>query len=96
VAAGDLHESIQPAAQGIGHLFSGRYKALPVEGSGNGYLKTACDYVHLNPVRAKLLRAEQALECFRWSSYGLYLVAFGLERARPRYFPLPLTKSARF
>ena len=29
----------------FGHLFSGRYKALLVEGSGNGYLKTVCDYV---------------------------------------------------
>ena len=38
-----------------GHLFAGRYKALVVEGSGNGYLRTVCDYVHLNPVRAKLL-----------------------------------------
>jgi REP element-mobilizing transposase RayT len=28
-----------------GHLFSGRYKALLVDGSGNGYLKTVCDYV---------------------------------------------------
>ena len=32
-----------------GHVFSGRYKALIVEGSGNSYLKTVCDYVHLNP-----------------------------------------------
>jgi putative transposase len=31
-----------------GHLFAGRYKALVVEGSGNGYLRTACDNVHLN------------------------------------------------
>ena len=31
-----------------GHVFSGRYKAQLVEGSGNGYLRTACDYVHLN------------------------------------------------
>jgi len=38
----------------FGHLFSGRYQALPVDGSGSGYLRTACDYVHLNPVRAKL------------------------------------------
>ena len=44
-----------------GHLFSGRYKALIVDGSGNGYLKTVCDYVHLNPARAKLLGREQAL-----------------------------------
>ena len=41
----------------FGHLFSGRYKALIVDGSGNGYLKTVCDYVHLNPARAKLLHA---------------------------------------
>jgi putative transposase len=57
----------------FGHLFSGRYKALIVEGSGNGYLKTVCDYVHLNPVRAKLLRAEQSLREYRWSSWPEYL-----------------------
>jgi putative transposase len=56
-----------------GHLFAGRYKALIVEGSGDGYLQTVCDYVHLNPVRAKLLKPEQALETFKWSSYPLYL-----------------------
>ena len=39
----------------FGHLFSGRYKALLVDGSGDGYLKTVCDYVHLNPARAQLL-----------------------------------------
>src|SRR2546427_56650 len=48
----------------FGHLFSGRYKALVVDGSGNGYLKTVCDYVHLNPMRAKVLKAEQRLEEF--------------------------------
>ena len=38
-----------------GHLFAGRYKALVVDGSGNGYLRTVGDYVHLNPVRARLI-----------------------------------------
>jgi putative transposase len=57
----------------FGHLFSGRYKALVVDGSGNGYLKTVCDYVHLNPVRAKLLRSEQKLHGYPWSSYREYL-----------------------
>jgi REP element-mobilizing transposase RayT len=57
----------------FGHLFSGRYKALPIDGSGTGYLKTACDYVHLNPVRAGLLQPEQPLESFPWSSYAQYL-----------------------
>ena len=57
----------------FGHLFSGRYKALIVDGSGSGYLKTVCDYVHLNPVRAKLLNAGQALRNYRWSSWPEYL-----------------------
>jgi len=57
----------------FGHLFSGRYKSLIVDGSGNGYLRTVCDYVHLNPVRAKLLRPEQKLGRYRWSSYREYL-----------------------
>src|SRR5437762_13365425 len=57
----------------LGHLFSGRYKALIVEGSGNGYLKAVCDYVHLNPARAKLLRSEQALREYRWSSWPEHL-----------------------
>ena len=57
----------------FGHLFSGRYKALLVDGSRKGYLKTVCDYVHLNSARAKLIKRGQSLEHFRWSSYPLYL-----------------------
>lgn len=57
----------------FGHLFSGRYKALIVDGSGDGYLRTVCDYVHLNPVRAKLLAQEQPLSDYSWSSYPKYL-----------------------
>ena len=59
----------------FGHVFSGRYKALVVDGSGNGYLRTVCDYVHLNPVRARLLGPEQRLLEYPWSSFGLYLAA---------------------
>src|ERR1035437_10133803 len=57
----------------FGHLFSGRYKSLIVDGSGTGYLRTVCDYVHLNPVRAKLLRPEQKLRDFAWSSWPEFL-----------------------
>ncbi len=57
----------------FGHLFSGRYKAVIVDNSGDGYLHAVCDYVHLNPVRAKLLEAEEPLRGYRWSSYGEYL-----------------------
>lgn len=42
----------------FGHLFSGRYKALVVDRASPGYLKTVCDYMHMNPVRAKLLSAK--------------------------------------
>jgi putative transposase len=59
----------------FGHLFSGRYKSLLVDGSGNGYLKTVCDYVHLNPARAKLLKRDQPLSVFAWSSWPTYLAA---------------------
>ena len=29
----------------FGHLFSGRYKGPVIDGSGDGYLRTACDYM---------------------------------------------------
>ena len=58
-----------------GHVFSGRYKALIVDGSGNSYLRTACDYVHLNPVRAKLLGADDRLLGYPWSSFAWYVAA---------------------
>ena len=57
----------------FGHLFSGRYKSLLVDGSGTGYLKAVSDYVHLNPVRAKLLQPAQRLAEYRWSSWPEYL-----------------------
>jgi REP element-mobilizing transposase RayT len=64
----------------FGHLFSGRYKALIVDGSGNGYLKTVCDYVHLNPARSRgggMLTPEQPLREYRWSSWPEYLKSPG-------------------
>jgi REP element-mobilizing transposase RayT len=58
-----------------GHLFSGRYKSLIVDGSENFYFRTVCDYVHLNPARAGLLSEEQPLSAYPWSSFPLYLSA---------------------
>ncbi len=59
----------------FGHLFSGRYKSLFVDGSGSGYLKSVCDYVHLNPARAKRVNADRPLRGFVWSSWPAYLWA---------------------
>ena len=55
-----------------GHLFAGRYKSLLVDGSDSEYLRTVCDYVHLNPVRARLLGKGERLHKYPWSSYPNY------------------------
>lgn len=52
-----------------GHLFQGRYKALPVD--QGEYFRTVADYIHLNPVRAHAFDLEQGtLTDFKWSSYS--------------------------
>ncbi|MBX9743213.1 MAG: transposase [Chthoniobacterales bacterium] len=56
-----------------GHLFAGRYKSLIVDGSDDDYLRKVCDYVHLNPARAGLLKNGALLESFPWSSFSEYL-----------------------
>jgi putative transposase len=56
-----------------GHLFSGRYKSIVVDEAQDGYLRRVCDYTHLNPVRAKIVGEQDALESYAWSSYPLYL-----------------------
>ena len=57
----------------FGHVFSGRYKAVLVQHDGGDYFRTACDYVHLNPVRAKLLSPQERMLSYPWSSLGWYL-----------------------
>ena len=60
----------------VGHLFQGRYKSIVVE--AEGYLLSLSRYVHLNPVRGKLLGRGDPLErrkrlrSWRWSSYRSY------------------------
>ena len=55
-----------------GHLFQGRYKAIPVE-PGSGYFPAVATYIHLNPVRMKGFDFEHSrLADCRWSSYPAY------------------------
>lgn len=56
-----------------GHLFGGRYKAQLIDERSSGYLRCACDYVHLNPLRVGLIKAGRQLESYPWSSYPAYL-----------------------
>jgi REP element-mobilizing transposase RayT len=52
-----------------GRLFGDRYKAVPVEGEGY-YYETLLDYIHLNPVRARLIKpgSGQSVLDYPWSS----------------------------
>ena len=50
-----------------GHLFQGRYKAILID--KDRYLLELSRYVHLNPVRAKVVNSP---EKYRWSSYPGY------------------------
>jgi putative transposase len=56
-----------------GRLFGDRYKAVVVEGKGAYYYETLLDYIHLNPVRAKLVRPRrgQSVLDYKWSSVAL-------------------------
>lgn len=72
MAAGHLYPTVQSAASPLGHLFGGRYKAQLIDERATAYLRAACDYVHLNPVRVGLVRPEEKLESYPWSSYPAY------------------------
>lgn len=51
-----------------GHLFQGRYKAILVE--ADEYATELSRYIHLNPVRAKMVEEPGA---YRWSSFRAYI-----------------------
>ncbi len=55
-----------------GHLFQGRYKALPVD--QGDYFRTVADYIHLNPARAHAFDLETGgLTDYPWSSFCGYM-----------------------
>jgi len=57
-----------------GHLFQGRYRAVPVESDAKEYFQTVSTYIYLNPARAKLIRiGEEKLWEYPWSSYRTYV-----------------------
>ena len=51
-----------------GHLFQGRFKAILID--KDSYLLELSRYLHLNPVRAKIVETPQA---YRYSSYQAYI-----------------------
>jgi putative transposase len=55
-----------------GHLFGGRYKAVLVQSDGGDYFSTLIDYVHLNPVRAGMIKQGQGFDESPWTSLREY------------------------
>ena len=51
-----------------GHLFQGRYKAILID--IDEYAKELSRYIHLNPVRARMVETPEEYE---WSSYQFYI-----------------------
>lgn len=62
-----------------GHLFQGRYKAVVVDPEARSYSVTLSDYIHLNPVRARMISLQDRLFDYPWSSYPAYVT----KKARP-------------
>ena len=60
-----------------GHLFQGRYKAVVVDPEAGGYSVTLSDYIHLNPVRARMISLQDRLFDYQWSSYPGYVAGQG-------------------
>jgi len=52
----------------VGHLFQGRYKAIVVD--ADAYLAELVRYIHLNPVRAKIVKIP---EDYPWSGHRAYM-----------------------
>ena len=52
----------------IGHVFQDRYKSEDIE--DDKYLMQVIRYVHINPVKAKLVKSPEE---YQWSSYNEYI-----------------------
>ncbi len=55
----------------VGHLFQNRFKSILVE--AEPYLLELVRYIHLNPVRARLLPSVTALAHYPWSGHAVLL-----------------------
>lgn len=64
---GTYTQRVNKRQGGCGHLFQGRYKALPVETEAGDHFVTVSDYIHMNPARAGLLPRGD-WKAFPWSS----------------------------
>jgi putative transposase len=76
VLLGTFSQAWNSRHQRRGHVFQGRYKAVPVAGEAAAdahYFKSVADYIHLNPARAGLAGGGHgSLVAYPWSSLRHY------------------------
>lgn len=54
-----------------GHLFQNRYKSIVCD--EDAYFTELVRYIHLNPLRAKLVKSLTQLDRYRWSGHGVIM-----------------------
>jgi REP element-mobilizing transposase RayT len=54
-----------------GHLFQNRYKSIVCD--EDAYFTELVRYIHLNPLRAKLVKSLSQLDRYRWSGHGVLM-----------------------
>ncbi len=54
-----------------GYLFQNRYRAIVCD--EDGYFKELVRYIHLNPLRANLVKSLAQLDRYRWSGHGVLM-----------------------
>lgn len=67
-----------------GRLFGDRYKAVVVEGEDRYHYQTLMDYIHLNPVRARIIQPKrgQSVLDYPWSSLASAYAVVPKRRAK--------------
>jgi hypothetical protein len=67
-----------------GRLFGDRYKAVVVEGQDRYHYQTLMDYIHLNPVRARMIQPKkgQSVLDYPWSSLASAYAMLPKRRAK--------------
>jgi hypothetical protein len=54
-----------------GHLFENRYKSILCE--EENYLLALVRYIHLNPIRARVVKTLHELDCYPWSRHSVIM-----------------------
>lgn len=61
----------------VGHLFQNRYKSIVCE--EDPYLLELVRYIHLNPLRSRIVKSLTELDCYSWSGHAVIMGKLQME-----------------